>query len=127
MLVSAQGVLLARRPLTKTIAPGKYHIPGGHIEFGEDPETALVREFQEEFSLTVKPEEIVRSFAYQSDDTHSVGLTFVVTAVHIPTPITFDPNENDELVWVTADTWQTYISDSEDHDYKTLEKYFLMK
>jgi len=31
-----------------------YHIPGGHIEIGEDSLTAVTREINEELNLTVK-------------------------------------------------------------------------
>jgi len=49
LLNQAGEVFLTKRPLTKTIAPGKYHLPGGHVDFGEAPEEALIREFAEEF------------------------------------------------------------------------------
>ena len=34
--------------------PGHWTLPGGGIDFGEDPEDAVVREFIEETGLTVK-------------------------------------------------------------------------
>lgn len=39
-----------------------WFIPGGAIELGEDPETALVREVGEETGLIVKPEKVVLVF-----------------------------------------------------------------
>jgi 8-oxo-dGTP diphosphatase len=44
-------VLLAQRASTKSIAPGKCHLPGGHVEFGEHPATALARELREELAI----------------------------------------------------------------------------
>src|SRR4051794_40893959 len=35
-------VLLAKRATTKTLAPGKYHLPGGHVEFGETIKARIV-------------------------------------------------------------------------------------
>ncbi|MDR1970902.1 MAG: (deoxy)nucleoside triphosphate pyrophosphohydrolase [Treponema sp.] len=33
---------------------GKWEFPGGKVEAGESPEEALIREFQEEFSLSIR-------------------------------------------------------------------------
>jgi len=45
-------VLLAQRPEGRKMA-GLWEFPGGKIETGESPETALIRELEEELSITV--------------------------------------------------------------------------
>ena len=47
-------VLIAERPPGKAMA-GLWEFPGGKIEPGETPETALIRELHEELGITVKP------------------------------------------------------------------------
>ncbi len=45
-------VLLAKRPEGRKLA-GLWEFPGGKVEPGETPETALIRELQEELAITV--------------------------------------------------------------------------
>lgn len=52
-LVDADGrVLVSRRPEGKELA-GLWEFPGGKVEAGERPETALIRELREELSIDV--------------------------------------------------------------------------
>ena len=44
-------VFLPKRADTKKFLPGKYEIPGGHIDYGEDIEEGLKREIQESASV----------------------------------------------------------------------------
>lgn len=52
-LVDADGrVLVCRRPEGKELA-GLWEFPGGKVEAGERPETALIRELREELAIDV--------------------------------------------------------------------------
>ena len=52
-LIDADGrVLMAKRPEGKSLA-GLWEFPGGKIEEGERPETALIRELKEELGIDV--------------------------------------------------------------------------
>jgi len=53
-LVDVDGrVLIARRPEGKALA-GLWEFPGGKVEAGERPETALIRELNEELGIDVQ-------------------------------------------------------------------------
>ena len=45
-------VLIAQRPVTKSLG-GLWEFPGGKMEAGERPETALIRELDEELGIAV--------------------------------------------------------------------------
>lgn len=48
-------ILIAQRKDPETLkADGKWEFVGGHIEFGENPEAAVIREVKEESGLKVK-------------------------------------------------------------------------
>ena len=52
-LIDADGrVLLSKRPLGKQLG-GLWEFPGGKVEQGERPETALIRELKEELGIDV--------------------------------------------------------------------------
>lgn len=53
LLFHRQKILIARRKTGRM--KGYWEFPGGKLEPGEKPEEALVREFEEEFQVTVHP------------------------------------------------------------------------
>jgi len=77
-------VLLARAAGTTAIG-GRWFLPGGGLEFGEDPPGALVREFEEETGLDV---EVGRLLGVLSDTAtlpdgsglHTVRLVYAITS-----------------------------------------------
>lgn len=78
-LVDADGrVLLAQRPEGKKLA-GLWEFPGGKIEAGESPESALVRELAEELGVVTKEDCLAPlTFAsYGYDDFHLLMPLFV--------------------------------------------------
>lgn len=78
-LVDADGrVLLAQRPEGKKLA-GLWEFPGGKVEAGESPESALVRELAEELGVVTKEDCLAPlTFAsYGYDDFHLLMPLFV--------------------------------------------------
>jgi mutator protein MutT len=118
-------IFLAKRPLTKKIAPGKYHLPGGHVEFGESLEEALVREMAEEFDLTVKVGKIVGTFTYVNGENHTIGATFLLEDIEVPGVINFNKEDTEEIVFAREDEIENFL-DKNDHDYLTIRTFFSM-
>lgn len=69
--------LLQKRPLHKHHG-GLWEFPGGKIEKGETPEQALVRELNEELTITVRREDLARA-AYASLDRDQGAGAIVIT------------------------------------------------
>ncbi|MFZ5749432.1 MAG: (deoxy)nucleoside triphosphate pyrophosphohydrolase [Pseudomonadota bacterium] len=90
-------VLLARRPEGKALA-GLWEFPGGKVEPGETPETALIRELREELGIETR-ESCLAPLCFAShgyDDFHLLMPLFVCRRWQgIVTP-----REGQELAWV---------------------------
>jgi 8-oxo-dGTP diphosphatase len=80
-LINANGdVLVQKRAVDRSMA-GLWEFPGGKIEVGESPETALARELVEELGIIVRPEHLTPlSFASEMlEEKHLVLLLYICT------------------------------------------------
>jgi len=57
-------ILVEKRKMTKKVDPGKMIIPGGHVEEGETPLEACIRELQEELEINCEKIEFVARLPY---------------------------------------------------------------
>lgn len=117
-------VLLARRALSKRTAPGLLHLPGGHIEVGELPADALVREINEEFGVQISVGQILDFFAYGSSEWRTLGVVFEGTLIGSREALTFDSGDNCEVLWIKKEDLDSLFSDKTDHNYLAAVKGF---
>ena len=70
ILITEGKLLLIRRAADEISSAGYWETPKGRVEFGEDPEKALQREFLEEVNLRVELDNVhaVFSHTYTRDD-----------------------------------------------------------
>lgn len=86
---------------------GQWDLPGGRLEFGEQPETALHREIEEETGLIHlqvmirSAESTVLEWLYQGEpeELHHIGMLYdvVLTAASQPDHIKKEPDGEDSL------------------------------
>jgi 8-oxo-dGTP diphosphatase len=95
LLVRDGRVLLAHRTASRAHYPDCWDLVGGHVEAGETPEDAVVRECLEEIGVVVHAP--VR-FPMVIDDAGLDVRAFVVTRWD-GDPVNVAPDEHDELRW----------------------------
>jgi 8-oxo-dGTP diphosphatase len=97
-------VLVLRRSVSKEFLPGVWGLPGGRVEFGEDPGVAVLRELREEAAVTGTLERLCgySSFVAMAGDSrwHGVQLNFAIRLA--PGNVRLD-DSNDSFRWVDLD------------------------
>ncbi|ANM04734.1 NUDIX hydrolase domain-containing protein [Rhizobium phaseoli] len=78
-LIENGAVLLARRSSKRRTHPDRWSLPGGHVEEGEDAETAMRRELLEEISVT--PQHWLFAGEFVSESPPGASATFHVYRV----------------------------------------------
>lgn len=74
-------VLLPRLAPVEPMA-GKFTLPGGGIDHGEEPDACVVREVLEETGLHVKPKRILMALSWlPTADFHVVGIVYDVEII----------------------------------------------
>lgn len=109
-------LLIAKRAEMKKFLPGKYELPGGHVEFGESLEASLKRELKEELHIDITIENPFYTFTYLSDnDTcHNVEVDFFATMAHPDQHIILNKEDHSEYKWITEDEVDTYLPANDD-------------
>jgi 8-oxo-dGTP diphosphatase len=121
-------VLLPKRADTKKFLPGKYEIPGGHIDFAEDIQAGLIREVKEELGVKVKLGDPFAVFTYTNEikGSHSIEVVYFAQLISSPDDVTIDPDDHSTFGWFTENEAVGLNGDSEDEEVAVIKKGFAL-
>lgn len=109
-VLDAEGrIYLQKRSMKKDIAPGRWDTSvGGHVDYGESLEQAVVREAREELGLHIDASQCRFLFQYiwQSSRERELVTAFCVTYEGVPEP---DHDEVDEGCFFTIEELQSRL------------------
>ena len=98
-LVRDGRVLLAHRHPERRWYPDCWDLVGGHVEAGESPEQAVIRECHEELAILIRhPRPVPMAFSDPTIEMHA----FVVDRWD-GEPVNAAPDEHDQLCWFAPD------------------------
>lgn len=121
-------VFLPKRADTKKFLPGKYEIPGGHIDFGEDIKTGLKREIKEELGIDIAVGDPFAVFTYTNEikGSHSIEVVYFAQIIGNPEAITIDPDDHSSCGWFNESEAVQLNGDDADDEVVVLKKGFAL-
>lgn len=99
LINSKNEILFIVRNKNDNFEPGKYCLPGGHIEEDEEPTSAAVRELEEETGISLKESQIQPCGQYFDKKSH----INYFCAHYDGDPVVLDEREQQQFEWVSID------------------------
>jgi len=100
VIIERDGKILLSRRQNKTWGNGLLCIPGGHVEQGEMPVQAAVREAKEELGLDITLEDLTFLCVEVKNVTERRYMSVEFILKTDQNPVNTEPHECSELVWV---------------------------
>ena len=122
-------LFVPKRADTKKFLPGVFELPGGHIEFGEDPVEGLKREILEEFGMHIFVGDPFYTFTYTNDikGSHSIEVIYFAVFEDEIAKIHLDPADHSQFLWITQDELSQTTSEAKgesDPEIKAIKRGF---
>ncbi len=111
-------LLLQKRSTKKKQAPNKWGICAGHIDAGETPENAIVREIEEEIGLKVTIDDLKKIYISKKSSRHNSRFqyTYVLKTNKKIEEYTIQYAELSELKYITLDELKKIV-ETQDEQY----------
>jgi len=124
----SETVFLPKRADTKKFLPGKYELPGGHIDYGEDIAAGLKREIKEELGIEVRLGDPFAVFTYTNEvkGSHSIETVYFAQVVGDTDAITINPEDHSSYGWFSEDEAVNLNGNQADEEVAVLKKGFAL-
>lgn len=110
-------VLLQKRSQSRKRSPGMFHISAaGHINVGESPVDAAVRETNEELGIIINPADLYFVHALRIPKHQNSILNVFTLHYDDNDTFTFDDGEVEAVVWRRLDEFEAMAKDPASHD-----------
>ena len=121
-------VFLPKRADTKKFLPGKYELPGGHIDYGEDITAGLRREIEEELSVVVNLGDPFAVFTYTNEvkGSHSIEVVYFAQVAGNPDDITTNPEDHSTSGWFSEGEAVQLNGNDNDEEVAVIRKAFAL-
>lgn len=106
-IVDQQTLLMVRKSQADPHQPGKWEVPGGRMQFGEEIDSHLAREVKEEVGLEVSPGEPFHIWQWRlnrKDEQGTSSSAQVVAVARICTPLSLDVSSANQVADDYIDT-----------------------
>jgi 8-oxo-dGTP pyrophosphatase MutT (NUDIX family) len=103
LILRKGGKILFARRCNTGFQDGNYQVPAGHIDAGELPSEALIREVKEEIGIDIKPEDVTfvhTSFRPKMDKTGDRVDYYFEVNKWTGKVTNCEPDKCDDLIWV---------------------------
>lgn len=124
-------VFLPERAETKKFLPSVYELPGGHIDFGENPVDGLRREIDEEFGMQIEVGDPFYVFTYTNEikGSHSIEVIYFARFINELSGITLNPEDHSEFGWFAENELSkatTKTKSLDDIEFQAIQKGFAL-
>ena len=115
LIVQDRRVLVLKRAATAGSGAGGWDLPGGGLEFGEEPLAGIAREISEETGLIARIDRLLFATSHISGDMHCVGLVYLGNSDSRDVTLS---TEHTEFDWITKQRLEEILHTPMWEDYK---------
>lgn len=101
-------LLILKRSFNESYLPGVWDVPGGTLEWGEDPFEGVARETKEEAGLSISSTRLIDYYSNVDSGKQKHFVTLIFVAEHEGDQEPTLSEDHDEFAWITKEEAKDY-------------------